>query len=182
MKNPFRSICDYFKSVKHRADARREHRRAMQTIAQVALVHETFNSFRRAGLLFIDFKRQVVTIAQLVASQYIYDPEEWQTFLSNLHLWAVTQYQIAEYTRLYTQAQADAEAKAYKQNKNLTPSERKLAKMEAAARFDEEHADKNIQCPDLQFVVLGMADGQPMLVARMRDKTYETLPVPDLSE
>lgn len=178
MKNPFTSIRDYFRSVKHRADARRDNRRLTKSLEQVALVHETLNSFRRAGLIYIDFKRQIVTVAQIVASQYIYEPEAWQTFLSNLHLWAVTQYQISEYSRLYTQAQADAEAKAFKQNKHITLAERKVVKMEAAARFDDEQAERNIQCPDLQFVVLGMTDGLPMLVARMRNGTYETLPVP----
>lgn len=177
MRNPFKAIRDYFRSVKRRADAKAENRRAMRNIEQIALVHETFNTFRRGGLLYVDFAHQTVTIAQLLATQFIYDPESWDNFLSNLHLWAITQYQISEYTRLYTKAQADAEAAAYKRNKNLSPMERKAVKLEAAAAFDAEYGQRNIQCPDLQFVVLGMADGKPMLVARILDGKYETVPV-----
>ena len=159
-----------------------------QKLEAVAVVFEALDRFRKGNLLYVDFKRNAVTISAPLAQLFIYEDKDWQNFLHNLHLWAVCQYNINEYTRNYNKLMADAEAEAY-HNKNmqraeadrqpLTDAERRLARMRAAASFDSSKADHRSTLPNLQFVVIGAIDGEPLAVARLKDGVYETLPVPD---
>lgn len=163
-------------------------RRSIDTrqLEALAAVFEALDRFRKGNLLYVDFKRKSVTIAAALAELFIYDDQEWQNFLHNLHLWTICQYNISDYKRNYTRAMADAEAEAFR-NKNeqtpdadrepLTEAERKLARMRAAATFDQEQRDRRTTMPDLQFVVIGAFDGEPLVVARLLDGRYETLPV-----
>lgn len=159
-----------------------------QQLQALAVVFEALDRFKRGNLLYVDFKRRSVTISAALAELFIYDDQEWQNFLHNLHLWTICQYNISDYTRNYTKAMANAEAEAFRSKNQQTPdanrqpltdAERKLARMRAAARFDDEQRDRRSTIPDLQFVVIGAADGEPLVVARLLDGRYETLPVPD---
>lgn len=151
----------------------------MRNLQAVAVVFETLNKFRNASLLYVDFKRNVVSIAQVLAEQFIYDDKTWQKFLGDIHLWAVYQFSVAEYTKKFNEIKANAEARAYKENPNLTDADRALAKMRAVSQMDSEYGGKPVQLPNLQFVVLGVADGAPIVVAKLINGRYETASVPD---
>lgn len=179
MKNPFKSIKEFFSRVNVRAQKRRENKEMMRNLQAVAVVFETLNKFRNASMLYVDFKRNTVTIAQALAEQFIYDDRTWQKFLGDVHLWAVYQFSVAEYTKKFNEAKANAEAKAYKANPDLTEADRALAKMKAVAQMDMEYGGKQMQLPNLQFVVLGVADGAPIVVAKLINGRYETASVPD---
>ena len=93
--------------------AKRADSATMRTLQETALLFETLNKFKSAGLLYFDFRHNIVTIAQALAEHFIYDDEDWQRFLRQCHLWAAYQYSINEYTKMYNKVQADAEAAAY---------------------------------------------------------------------
>lgn len=165
----------------------------MRTLQETALLFETLNKFKSAGLLYFDFRHNIVTIAQALAEHFIYDDEDWQRFLRQCHLWAAYQYSINEYTKMYNKVQADAEAAAYaaKQAEGatahteaaLTPDERRAARMAAVAKLDAETSShRALPIPDLQFLVLGAADGKPICVARQIDGIFHTAVVPDEEE
>lgn len=165
----------------------------MRTLQETAMLFETLNKFKSAGLLYFDFRHNIVTIAQALAEHFIYDDEDWQRFLRQCHLWAAYQYSINEYTKMYNKVQADAEAAAYAAKKAegatapteaaLTPDERRAARMAAVAKLDAETAShRALPIPDLQFIVLGAADGKPICVARQIDGIFHTAVVPDEEE
>lgn len=157
-----------------------KHKLSEQQLEQLSLVFETLDRFRKGNLLYIDFKRKAVTISVTLAELFIYDDDEWQKFLHNIHLWAVCQWNISEYTRSYTKAMADAEASVYKEKKEQTTvADRKLARMQAAVDFDRDKVKNGTTLPDLHFYVLGLLDGEPICVARLLDGRYETIPIPD---
>lgn len=161
-------------------------------LEQTALLFEMLNKFKSAGLLYFDFRHHAVTVAQVLAEHFIYDDQEWQHFLRQLHLWAAYQHGISEYTRLYSKVQADGEAVAYREKnlgrpdaerQPLTDAERRLARQRAISAFDAQQADhRPLPLPDIQFLVLGIADGQPICVSRLLGDRYETAAVPDESE
>lgn len=184
--------------------AKRTDSATMRTLQETALLFETLNKFKSAGLLYFDFRHNIVTIAQALAEHFIYDDEDWQRFLRQCHLWAAYQYSINEYSKMYNKVQADAEAAAYaakfekfessKGNpsnsqppqtplSSLTPDERRAARMAAVAKLDAETAShRALPIPDLQFLVLGAADGKPICVARQIDGIFHTAVVPDEEE
>lgn len=163
-----------------------------EELAKLCIVFETLNKFKQAGLLYFDFAHHNVTIAQVLAEFYIYNDEEWQRFLHQLHLWAAYQHSINEYTRLYSKARADGEAEAYRQKNQgrdtkdclpLTDAERQLARLRASQRFDADlAASPVVPLPDVHFYVLGIADGKPIVVARLINGKYETAAVPEVEE
>lgn len=161
-------------------------------LSRLCIVFETLNKFKQAGLLYFDFVHHNVTIAQALAEFYIYSDEEWQRFLHQLHLWAAYQHSINEYTRLYNKSRADGEAAAYREKNQgrdpkdylpLTDAERSLARLRASQRFDADRAASPVvPLPDVHFYVLGIADGKPIVVARLIDGKYETAAVPNTDE
>lgn len=185
---------------------KRTDRATMRTLQETALLFETLNKFKSAGLLYFDFRHNIVTIAQALAEHFIYDDEDWQRFLRQCHLWAAYQYSINEYTKMYNKVQADAEAAAWAEKHQtvnnelradgntltseapshlhtLTPEERRAARMAAVAKLDAETAShRALPIPDLQFLVLGAADGKPICVARQIDGIFHTAVVPDEEE
>lgn len=184
-----------------RRKAKRTDAATMRTLQETALLFETLNKFKSAGLLYFDFRHNIVTIAQALAEHFIYDDDDWQRFLRQCHLWAAYQYNINEYTKLYNKVQADAEAAAFAEkqrtvnseqlwskttqtvNNGLTPDERRAARMAAVAKLDAETAShRALPIPDLQFLVLGAADGKPICVARQIDGIFHTDVVPDEEE
>lgn len=179
MKNPFKAIKEFFARVNVRARKRRENKELIHNLQSVALVFETLNKFRNASMLYVDFKRNTVTIAQVLAEQFIYNDKDWQRFLGDVHLWAVYQFSVAEYTKKFNEAKANAEAKAYKDKPDLSEADRALAKMRAVAQLDAEYGGKQMDLPNIQFVVLGIADGAPIVVAKLINGRYETASVPD---
>lgn len=195
--------------------AKRTDAATMRTLQETALLFETLNKFKSAGLLYYDFRHNIVTIAQALAEHFIYDDEDWQRFLRQCHLWAAYQYSINEYTKMYNKVQADAEAAAWAEKQKreprgnslgtvanpdgqqatvpegspegqpapLTPDERRAARMAAVAKLDAETAShRALPIPDLQFLVLGAADGKPICVARQIDGIFHTAVVPDEEE
>lgn len=175
-----------------RRRAKRTDSAIMHTLQETALLFETLNKFKSAGLLYFDFRHNIVTIAQALAEHFIYDDDDWQRFLRQCHLWAAYQYSINEYTKMYNKVQADAEAAAYAEKqapvtegsaRGLTPDERRAARMAAVAKLDAETAShRALPIPDLQFLVLGAADGKPICVARQIDGVFHTAVVPDEEE
>lgn len=174
--------------IKRFFEQRRKKRQAVQvkhTLEQLSLIHETFGMYRKSGLLYVDFKRNTVTIAQILAEYFIYNDDDWQRFLKQLYHWAVYEYSVNEYTRLFNKAKADAEAEANKAKRaeaaekndtelSLTEAERQIAKMRAASKFDSEYGGRPVAVPDLQFIVLGIADGKPLCVAQLVNGKFET--------
>ena len=179
-----------FKSIIERRRKRKEERAMMHTLEGLAVIFETLNAWRRAGLLYVDFKRNTVTIAQILAEYFLYEDKSWQKFLGDIHRWAVYEFSVMEYTRQFNKVKADAEAAAYAEKNrgnelksDLTDAERKIARMRAVSEFDATYQhDSTNTLPDLQFVVLGIADGSPIIVARQIDGRYEMAAVPDKEE
>lgn len=181
----------FFRNLKSRIKRSREHRELMHTLQQTAILFETLAKFKSAGLIYYDFRQNIVTIAQVLAEQFLYSDKEWQNFLQQCHLWASYQYSVSEYTRIYSKVQADAEAEAYRAKNEqrpesmrqpLTEAERRLARMRGVSRYDSEHPHTPITPPEIQFVILGAADGKPLAVARQLDGRFETATVPDDEE
>lgn len=178
----------FFRNLKSRIKRQREKRDMMHTLQQTAILFETLGKFKSAGLIYYDFRQNIVTIAQVLAEHFIYSDKEWQNFLHQCLLWASYQYSVSEYTRIYTKVQADAEAEAYRvkneqrpesMRQPLTDAERRLARMRAVSRYDSEHPHTPVTPPEIQFVILGAADGKPLAVARQLNGRFETATVPD---
>ena len=190
------SVRDKWQDRRAQQEVRHTDIATMRTLQETALLFETLNKFKSAGLLYFDFRHNIVTIAQALAEHFIYDDEDWQRFLRQCHLWAAYQYSINEYTKMYNKVQADAEAAAYAEKQasqpqnlktskpqNLTLEERRAARMAAVAKLDAETAShRALPIPDLQFLVLGAADGKPICVARQIDGIFHTAVVPDEEE
>ena len=176
--NILNRIKSWVKSRKEHRRSRKIFRQQMKQMSAVAVVHETLNKFRQAGLLYIDLKRNNITISAALANFYIGNPTDWQNFLEHLRQWAVFQYSVSEYVRLYNKTILDAAAEARaKQNSDSEDVSR--AKFEAAERFDSSEVSQKTKMPDFQFIVLGAADGEPLVVARFVDGRYITAPVPE---
>lgn len=173
----FKPIKDFCTRVQKRAEQNRSSKEMLHTLEELAVVHETLNKFRSAGLLYVDFKHNNVTISISLAEQFLFDDVYWQRFLNQVYGWAVFQYGVSEYSRMFRECKANAEALAYKANPNLTESEKTLAKMQAVAKFDAEHGGKHMTVPDLQFYVIGL-DNDPVIVARLINGRFETASVP----
>lgn len=163
---------------RERRQRRKQFNEQLRTMRALTVVFETLNKFKQAGLLYVDFKRQNVTISNVLASFYIYDDAAWRNFLSNVHRWVVYQYSVNDYVRRYTKMQADAEAKAKAESTLYDEDDKQATRMDAAARFDEESVQSST-IPDLQFIVLGAANGRPIVVARLINGEYVTDAVPD---
>lgn len=177
MKNPIKAISDFCNRVKTRAEHSKQNRITMHTLQELAVVHETLNKFRNAGLLYVDFKHNNVTISQDLASQFLFNDADWQKFLNQIHMWAVFQLSVSEYTRMFRECQADAEAKAYKENPDITEGERRLARMQAVSKFDAEHGGKHMNVPDMNFYVLSSQDNTPIIVAKRINGRFESAAV-----
>lgn len=171
--NPFKKIAD-------RRRRKKEADRLMRSLQELSVVFETLNKFRQARLLYVDFKRNTVTIAQSLAEFYIYDEEAWQNFLRQLNLWATYEYSVMEYTKQFSKVKADAEAAAFREKGSaLDDGEKHIARMRAVAAYDAEQGGRSVALPEIQFVVLGAADGEPICVARLINGRFETAVVPD---
>lgn len=178
--NIFKRIEAFFRQVNANVENRRKNRRMFNDLQRVAVVHETLNKFRSAGLLYVDYKHKNVTIAQSLAEYFIYSEAEWQNFLKQLHQWAVFQFSVNEYTRLFREVQANAEHEAYKANPDIDESGRRLARLKAVSKFDHEHGGKIMtDIPDMQFYVIGIEGGEPLLVSRLINGKYETATIGD---
>lgn len=153
----------------------------------VAKQFELFNTFRQAGLLYYDYTRNNVTIALDLARYYLFtdNKEVWPQFLAMVERWASMQYSIALYNRGRTKHMADAESKAYRENPNITDSEKRAVRIEASDEYHQSVFDKKIEVPLFQYYVLGVMSGKPILVARrVKDPatgltTFRTEPIPD---
>lgn len=173
------NIFNWFKKRKEHKRKRKEQNSQYRQMQAIAVVFETLNKFKQSGLLYVDFKLGNVTISNTLAQFYVDDEAVWQNFLHNVHQWAVYQYSVNEYVRLYHKATADAEAKAYAHNHAITSEERAAVRMKAAETFDDDQVRKQASVPDLQFIVLGASDGRPLVVAKLINGKYETASVPD---
>lgn len=173
------NIFNWFKKRKETNRKRKEQNAQYRQMQAIAVVFETLNKFKQSGLLYVDFKHGNVTISNTLAQFYVGDEAVWQNFLHNVHQWAVYQYSVSEYVRLYHKAQADAEAKAYAHNHAITSEERAAVRMKAAETFDDEQVQKQAPVPDLQFIVLGASDGRPIVIAKRVNGEYITAPVPE---
>lgn len=177
--NLYVKIKSWFATKKERRAKRKSDRAQMMLLKKTAVVFETLNKFKDAGLIYLDFKHKNVTISNVVASMFIYNESDWQNFLHNVHSWVVYQYSISEYVRLFHKTKADAEATAYEKNHAISHNERQRVRIEAAETFDIDQVRERTIIPDLNFIVIGASDGKPIVVARLIDGVYETAPVPD---
>lgn len=177
--NLYNKVKTFLSERKERKNRTRDNEQQMQLLKQVAVLHETFNKFKEAGLIYVDVKHKNVTISNVLASFYIDNEEDWQNFLHNVHGWVVYQYSISEYVRLFHKAKADAEARAYENNHAISQAERMQVKMQAAETFDIDQQRERTVIPDLQFIVLGASDGKPIIVARLINGVYDTSSVPE---
>lgn len=172
----------------------RERREQIRTLEAIAVVFETLDKFAEGNLLYFDPQHHRVIISHVLANFYLYDDKAWQTFLGNVHQWAVFRYTADHYARLYNQAMADADAKAFAASSGVSdaavfggnpslsgnPADRRLARLQAAAAFDDAHAAEQISVPDLQFIIIDETDGHPVVVADRKDGRYTTYPVTPL--
>lgn len=186
---------DKFKSrFLRRKSGQPSRREQMRTLEDIAVLFETLDKFAEGNLIYYDEQRQMVVISHVLANFYLYNETNWQVFLGNVYHWAVFKYTSQEYARLYNKAMADAEAKAYaasnpsnsqppydpfdsSERRSLLADNRRIARMQAAAAFDDAHAAEQIHVPDMQIVIINEQDGQPIVVAARKDGRYETYPV-----
>lgn len=186
-----------FSSGSGSSDAKVSRREQIRTLEAIAVVFETLDKFAEGNLIYYDKPRQMVVISHVLANFYLYDEKDWQTFLGNVHQWAVFKYTSEEYARIYNKAMADAESKAYasrvasgssspqtpfdplasSQPQTGLADNRRLARLQAAATFDDTYAAEQIHVPDMQFVIINEQDGKPIVVASRKDGRYETYPV-----
>lgn len=174
----------YFRERKQQRQQQLEAEQLKSQMLQLATLIETLDLFERNQLLH-RHQNGTILIANLLAQQYLYDDAQWQQFLHNLAAWGRYHYLQQRYNTLYVQALADAEHQAAIRKGNgtpqaLNPDERAEARMQAAVNFDSFYgAGDTIKVPPFIFLVLGAADGHPILRATLDLKTdrYLTTPI-----
>lgn len=162
----------------------------LRSLQQLAIMFEILDKFRKARLIYIDFRPEhmSVTISMFLAQHYIFDedPAVWAKFLSQCELWATFQYNVNVYNRSKSKFMADYQSKAYADNPDMEPEDVAAMKMEAAEIFHRQINENPDPVPPFTFYVLGATtDAAPLLVARrLTDpdtgaSEFRTLPVPD---
>ena len=182
-RNPFRRKAQ-------RQEASLKKALQLKSLSELAIIFETLDKFRKARLIYIDFRtdHMSVTISMFLAQHYLFDedPSVWSKFLSQCELWATFQYSVNAYNKGKTKFMADYQAQAHLQNPDMEPEDIAAMKMEAAEIFHRQINENPDVIPSFTFYVLGAtSDASPLLVARrIKDpdtgvNEFRTLPVPD---